>query len=206
VSVDAIAHYSLPDSPYNLWVRDELADHLHLPDDGTKVEVVGGEIIVSPGPDYGHNAIIEDIRHCMSVARVANSSFPWRCAQTQDVNLSEIHDGHTPDLCVVDKETDRQARRIRLKKLLPEHLSLVLEVTSPSNAKKECAQARSALVRRMGTVGLIQQVRVQEHSRSTPGRVESGSALKVRTVSDFGELPAARRTAILSSMSWGAAP
>ncbi|NDU72585.1 hypothetical protein GWI34_08085 [Actinomadura sp. DSM 109109] len=47
-------HRELPDTPYNLWLRDELADVLDLPRDGTRVEIVGGEIIVSPGPDcYG---------------------------------------------------------------------------------------------------------------------------------------------------------
>ena len=38
-NVSAVAHYyTLPDTPYDLW----------LPDDGTRVEVVGGEMVVSP--------------------------------------------------------------------------------------------------------------------------------------------------------------
>ncbi|MGI8328766.1 Uma2 family endonuclease [Actinomadura scrupuli] len=40
----------MPDTPYAMWVRGELAEYLHLPKDGTRVEVVGAEIVVSPGP------------------------------------------------------------------------------------------------------------------------------------------------------------
>jgi len=32
-----------------MWMRDELAGYLHLPKDGTRVEVIGGEIVV-PSP------------------------------------------------------------------------------------------------------------------------------------------------------------
>jgi hypothetical protein len=31
MSVAAVAHFMLPDSPYAMWVRDELAGYLHLP-------------------------------------------------------------------------------------------------------------------------------------------------------------------------------
>jgi hypothetical protein len=50
MGVAAVAHFMLPDSPYAMWVRDELAGYLHLPKDGTRVEVIGGEIVVSPAP------------------------------------------------------------------------------------------------------------------------------------------------------------
>ncbi|MDL4771481.1 MULTISPECIES: Uma2 family endonuclease [Thermomonosporaceae] len=127
-------HYELPDTPYNLWMRDELFEVLRLPHDGTRVEIIGGEIVVSPGPDYAHNAIVQDVQRAMFAAEVLDPSFPWRAVQTQDLNLSDIHDGYIPDLCVLDEETDRQAREAQLKKVLPRHLELVVEVTSPSNA------------------------------------------------------------------------
>ena len=134
VSILATVHHhrELPDTPYNLWLRDELADVLDLPHDGTRVEIIGGEIVVSPGPDMAHNFIVQDIADAVAAARARDASFPWRCIATQDVNLSDIHDGYIPDLCILDEETAAQTRRAQLKKAFPEHLHLVLEVTSPS--------------------------------------------------------------------------
>ncbi|WP_176611783.1 Uma2 family endonuclease [Actinomadura sp. WMMB 499] len=128
------ARHELPDTPYNLWMRDELADLISLPHDGSRVEIIGGEIIVSPGPDMAHNFIVQDLADAFAVARTRDASFPWRCITTQDLNLSDIHDGYIPDLCVLDRTIAAQARREQLKKALPSHLELVLEVTSPSNA------------------------------------------------------------------------
>jgi Uma2 family endonuclease len=127
----------LPDTPYNLWLRDELADLLLLPHDGTRVEIIGGEIVVSPGPEYRHNRIIRQIERCMLTAELGDPSFPWRHVQSQDVNLSDIHDGYIPDLCILHEENDRRAEEEGLKKLLPEHLHLAVEVTSPTNASDD---------------------------------------------------------------------
>ena len=136
VSVIATVHHhrELPDTPYNLWMRDELADVLDLPHDGTRVEIIGGEIVVSPGPDMAHNFIVQDISDAFAAARVRDASFPWRCVATQDLNVSEVHDGYIPDLCVLDERTAVEGRRAQLRKALPAHLELALEVTSPSNA------------------------------------------------------------------------
>ncbi|RFS85660.1 Uma2 family endonuclease [Actinomadura spongiicola] len=136
VSIIAAAcrYHELPDTPYNLWMRDELADALELPHDGTRVEIIGGEMIVSPGPDYGHNAVIRGIQQRFFAAELTDPSFPWRCITTQDVKLSDIHDGYIPDLCVLSVENDKQARTAQLKKLPPRSLELVVEVTSPNNA------------------------------------------------------------------------
>lgn len=139
-------HHELPDTPYNLWMRDELADFLDLPHDGTRVEIIGGEIIVSPGPDMAHNYIVQDVADAFAIARTRDMSFPWRCIATQDLNLSEIHDGYIPDLCVLEKSTADETRRAQLKKALPTHLELVLEVTSPSNAADDRRPGRRRTV------------------------------------------------------------
>ncbi|WP_433326411.1 Uma2 family endonuclease [Spirillospora sp. CA-294931] len=136
MSIAAVAHHRhmLSDTPYNLWLRDGLADELQIPHDGTRVEIIGGEIVVSPGPDYAHNRTVRDIQESLFMGKVTNPAFPWRSVHTQDVNLSDIHDGYIPDLCVVDVEQDEQANAERLKKLRPHQIGLVVEVTSPSNA------------------------------------------------------------------------
>ncbi|MBF6172999.1 Uma2 family endonuclease [Nocardia blacklockiae] len=139
MSVMAVVHRhrELPGDPYDLWVRDELADVLDLPHDGTRVEIIGGEIVVAPGPDFAHNMIVSEIQGPFEVARATGSAFQWRCVQTQDLNLSDIHDGYIPDLCVVDKDVARQARAEALKKILPGQVALTVEVTSPSNAAED---------------------------------------------------------------------
>ncbi|WP_165495282.1 Uma2 family endonuclease [Actinomadura roseirufa] len=127
-------HLELPDTPYNLWMRDELAELMNLPHDGTHVEIIGGEIVVSPGPDYAHNAIIRSIQQKIFAAELADPAFPWRCIFSQDVSLSEIHDGYIPDLCVLSEDNDRKAQAAQVKKVRPQLLELAVEVTSPTNA------------------------------------------------------------------------
>jgi Uma2 family endonuclease len=138
VSVSAVAHFhALPDTPYAMWVREELTDYLHLPKDGTRVEVVGGEIVVSPGPAVDHNLIIEEIHERFVAARLMNTDFPWRCMQSTDLDLLHIKDGYIPDLVVLDAATLTTASKAKAPDLLAEQVSLVVEVTSPSNATND---------------------------------------------------------------------
>jgi hypothetical protein len=125
VSMAAESHHThvLPDSAYNLWLRDELPGMLRLPDDGTRVEIIGGEIVVSPAPDYAHNRIVREIQRGFIAAEIAEQSFPWRCVQTMDLNLSDIRDGYIPDLIVLDSETDSAAAKARVRHLLPDSAS-----------------------------------------------------------------------------------
>ncbi|MDH2391794.1 Uma2 family endonuclease [Streptomyces sp. HNM0663] len=134
MSVEAVFHYTLPDTPYAMWVRDELHAYLRLPEDGTRVEVVGGEIIVSPGPTFDHNAIVADIQEGLILAKAGDSAFPWRAVQTTDLNLVEIGDGYIPDLIVMDADIVAEARAAKSKHPFSHQLDLVVEVTSPTNA------------------------------------------------------------------------
>jgi Uma2 family endonuclease len=134
MSVAAVAHFMLPDSPYAMWVRGELADYLHLPKDGTRVEVIGGEIVVSPGPTVDHNGIVRDIERGLFAAELADPAFIWRSIQTTDVNLFEIGDGYIPDLIVLEADILTEARTAAARHLLPHQIDLVVEVTSRSNA------------------------------------------------------------------------
>ncbi|MFC4906440.1 Uma2 family endonuclease [Actinomadura gamaensis] len=135
VSVMAVVHrhQPLPADPYELWLRDELGDLLGIPHDGTRVEIVGGEIVVSPGPDFAHNLIVSDLQDAFAAAKAVGQAAGWRCVQTQDVNLSEIHEGYIPDLCVMSEADVQKARSRRSSKILPDELTLAVEVTSRSN-------------------------------------------------------------------------
>ncbi|MCP2343867.1 Uma2 family endonuclease [Actinomadura rupiterrae] len=114
-------------------MSDELGDILDIPHDGTRVEIVGGEIVVSPGPDFAHNLIVSDLQDAFAAAKAVGQALGWRCVQTQDVNLSEIHEGYIPDLCVMSQADVRRAKDRRSTKILPDELTLAVEVTSRSN-------------------------------------------------------------------------
>jgi Uma2 family endonuclease len=127
----------MPGSPYEMWARGELAEYLRLPKDGTRVEIVGGVVSVSPGPDIDHAAIVSDIQKGLVLAEAASSGFPWRPLQGADLNLVDIGDGYVPDLTVLDQEILLRARSSRATHVYPYQLQLAVEVTSRSNARKD---------------------------------------------------------------------
>lgn len=119
----------LPDTPYALWARGELDDHLHRP---FRVEVIGGEIVVSPAPTLEHGGIVQDIAESVVEARIGKPSFPWMCIQGTGLDLVGIRDGYIPDLMILDAESLREARRARARHLVPDQVEVVVEVTSPT--------------------------------------------------------------------------
>ena len=137
MGVALIRNYTLSDTPYALWVRGELADELHLPNDGTRVEVVGGEICVSPSPTLDHNYILDDIHDALHDARTTDPDFRWTAARTSDLNLVPSKEGCIPDLNILDREVRLDTRRRKAKRLLPEEVEAVVEVTSPRNADND---------------------------------------------------------------------
>ncbi|GAA1958948.1 Uma2 family endonuclease [Kitasatospora viridis] len=137
MSVLAYGQWALPDTPYALWARGELAEYLHVPDDGTRVEVIGGEFVVSPAPVYPHAGILTDISDAFGFAKRIDPGFRWRSVQTVNLDLISIGDGYIPDMVVVDRETDLQSRADEVLHVYPEQLQLVVEVTSQSNARSD---------------------------------------------------------------------
>lgn len=127
----------LPDTPYRMWVRQELDDYLHLPDDGSRVEIINGEIVVSPAPEYAHNAEISDVSDAFAVARYRDPAFGWRAVQTTGLDLIEIMDGYIPDLLIISTEVHAEALRTRTRYLVPGQVDLAVEATSKSNAASD---------------------------------------------------------------------
>ena len=131
----AVAKYhTLSDTPYALWVRGELADELHLPDDGTRVEVIGGEIVVSPAPVFRHNLIAKAIDRAMYAAETADPGFRWESVQASELNLVPVKDGCIPDLIIMDKRAVEKIDDEDRRHALPHEVEAVVEITSPSNA------------------------------------------------------------------------
>ena len=126
----------LPDTPYNLWVRGELDDHVDAPE-GSRIEIIGGEVVVSPPPGLPHNAIAGDINYAAVRAHVLRPDFAWRTDQGSGLSLVGVGDGFVPDLMILDEEVYLAARRSKVRTLVPDQVEMVVEVTSYSNAKND---------------------------------------------------------------------
>ncbi|MGI5167715.1 Uma2 family endonuclease [Spirillospora sp. CA-253888] len=124
---------ALPDTPYNMWANGELDDFVHAPE-GSKVEVIGGRIVVSPAPVVRHNTIIYAVSDALTFARAGNPGFPWRPIQTSRVGFTGIGDGYVPDLIVLDAAMLVEAEDADVQGFVPDQIEMAVEVTSPGNA------------------------------------------------------------------------
>lgn len=105
------------------------ADLLALPDDGTKREVVHGELLVSPAPRMGHQRVVGRLLHLL---------FEYLARHP----IGEVHPGGNlhvgadslviPDLLVIDLESARSGDWTWVKRPL-----LVVEVLSASTARQD---------------------------------------------------------------------
>lgn len=139
VTTTAVAHYyhDLPDDPYKLWLHGELAEAMGVPNDGSRVEIINGEIVVSPGPRVGHNVIVQDISDAFAVRRATDRDFPWRCLQGTDVKVKLEREAYIPDLVCIEEKFLNEPRLADARALAPDHIGLVLEVTSKENAEQD---------------------------------------------------------------------
>lgn len=124
----------LPDTPYRLWERGELHEVLALPHDGTRVEVIDGEIYVSPAPVMPHNRIIDKIAEAFWAARAADPECVWECTQGMGLRVPERETGCVPDLIVAESEILNAAWEAGAPYLTPDQVEMTVEVTSKSNA------------------------------------------------------------------------
>ncbi|MFI0452619.1 Uma2 family endonuclease [Actinomadura sp. 6N118] len=124
----------LPDTAYNMWVRGELHDFLHLPNDGTRVEIIGGEIAVSPAPTVRHAIIVQDISNALTRAHHENPEFPWRLLQVTQLTPVGPDGGYIPDLVVLDAAMLKDADDADVPGFVPDQIEMAVEVTSPSRA------------------------------------------------------------------------
>ncbi|MGC0315562.1 Uma2 family endonuclease [Kitasatospora acidiphila] len=137
MSVLAHGQWALPDSPYAMWVRGELDEYLRLPDDGTRVEVIGGEFVVSHAAGYPHAGILTDLTGAFEYAKRTDPGFQWRAVQTINLDLVDIGDGYIPDMVVVPRDIDLRNRVDNVLYVYPEQVQMAVEVTSESNARND---------------------------------------------------------------------
>lgn len=144
MGVPAIAHFVLPERAYDLWVEGRLLEALGIPDDKrTRVEIIGGEIVVSPAPFLDHAYIVSIIQEAFFRRRMTSADYPWRVAQVVDFNLPRISDGYIPDLIVLTEDDFRAAAVARSRNLTAKQIGMVVEVTSKWTAVNDREPGRS---------------------------------------------------------------
>ncbi|WP_067490269.1 Uma2 family endonuclease [Actinomadura hibisca] len=133
ITVQYIDPTLLPDTPYNMWVNGELDDFVHAPE-GSKVEVIGGQIVVSPPALPEHNGMVADIIDALADARADRPGFPWGFDINSGLSFIGTGKGFVPDLTIMSREAVLAVRKAQVKKIVPDQVELVVEVTSASNA------------------------------------------------------------------------
>ncbi|TMR18689.1 Uma2 family endonuclease [Nonomuraea turkmeniaca] len=126
----------LPSSPYQMWVDGELHDYLHIPHDGSRVEIIDGEIVVSPGPRLMHQVICSEITEIIGRARM-DASYRWRSLVGNGLNFVAEENAYIPDVTILDTEVMQEALRLGQMHLITDQAEMVVEVTSPSTAKRD---------------------------------------------------------------------
>ncbi|MFD7908612.1 Uma2 family endonuclease [Kitasatospora sp. NPDC059747] len=116
----------MPDDPYVMWCRGELAEHFRLPYD-LRIEVLDGVLAVLPALDDSGVGILLDVE------RAVESACSWRVLRQVKVDLAEIENGYIPDLAVVGREAG-ECRQMR-ETVRSGDLELAVEVTSSFNAE-----------------------------------------------------------------------
>lgn len=128
----------VPDSPYRMWLQGTLGEFLHVPD-GSRVEIIDGEVVVSPAPVFRHARTIQAITREFERKLLLDASYRWRCYQSAGLNFIAESNGYIPDLIVMDADTDDEAWTSSAAYLLPDQIELVVEATSCSNARQDRA-------------------------------------------------------------------
>lgn len=123
---------------FDLWASGELLEELGIRDDGrVRVEIIGGEIVVSPGPTIDHGGIVRDLERALMRKEFADPHFPWASAQNADFLLERVADGFIPDLVILDAAVYREVRKAKARFLTPTQIAMAVEVTSRWNANED---------------------------------------------------------------------
>lgn len=138
---------ALPDTPYALWASGELDDFLHLPE-GSRAEIIGGEIVVSPTPTVAHGNMIHRISSAIDRAKFNDETYPWTARQVMTLNLAGFEQGYIPDLIVAEDAVFQAAGDTDEVELRPDEIELVVEVTSRNLAVHDRPPAKDRTLRK----------------------------------------------------------
>ncbi|MFI0373111.1 Uma2 family endonuclease [Actinomadura sp. 1N219] len=125
------------DTLYGMWVRGEVDDLLDLPFEGLRVEIIGGQIVVSPAPGVPHAFILGRISQAFTFASLKDPEFTWEAIQVVNLCQESAHQAYIPDLLVLQKDLLEAANEALAFGLVPDEIELAIEVTSPSNSEQD---------------------------------------------------------------------
>ena len=130
-------------APYSEWTVDMVHD---LPDDGNRIEVIDGELLVSPAPSYLHQEAVMQLYKIL--LPYVQSIGQHIVVAPASVTFSERREVQ-PDLFVLPKRRGRRPTRLEdVRKV-----TLVVEVVSPNTERAD----------RTTKKGLYQEERVPEY-------------------------------------------
>ncbi|OLT18239.1 hypothetical protein BJF79_17410 [Actinomadura sp. CNU-125] len=132
----------LPDTPYNLWVRGELDEYIDAPE-GSRVEIIEGEIVVSPAPTLAHGTPIRYITRAFERAKFDDPDFPWEAQQMTELNLVGVWQAFIPDLVITTGEILQAASDADLPRLVSDEIEMAVEVTSKNGKGDDLPPKRS---------------------------------------------------------------
>jgi hypothetical protein len=102
-----------------------------------RVEIIGGEIVVSPGPYVQHAIIAVDIQKAFFRRELPEPDFPWRVLQTVDFDLTDIRDGYIPDLIVLGQTDLDAVSEANARHVTAVQIGMAIEITSRATAAED---------------------------------------------------------------------
>ncbi len=130
-------------APYSEWTVDMVHD---LPDDGNRIEVIDGELLVSPAPSYLHQeAVMQLYKILLPYVQSIGQHIVVAPASVTFSQRREVQ----PDLFVLPKRRGRRPTRFEDVR----EVTLVVEVVSPNTERADRTTKR----------GLYQDERVPEY-------------------------------------------
>jgi len=139
----------LPDSPYRMWIDGTLGDYVPLPD-GYRVEIVGGDMVISPGAPLSHNFIIHAFVEAAAVRRSIEPSYRIAAMGTTGFDLEPIQEAYIPDILLLDYDHLLDIMNEGVRYVRPSDILMAVEITSRTNARIDRAPGPQ-LVRADGT-------------------------------------------------------
>ena len=148
------------------WRFDELDE---LPDDGSRYEVVDGNLVVTPPPNQLHQVVSRRLQ------RAIEATMPSGWEVFTDFSLPMGTDGRVPDLAVV--RVDVEASRSNRNPYAPSAFGLVGEVVSPRTRKTD-GFAKPGEYAEVG-IPIYWRIELDPHPRLHAYSLQNGSYVEV---------------------------
>jgi len=107
------------------------------PPEGTRLELIDGELVMSPTPSLGHSQVIDAMLNQLFEVKRRHD---WIAHTKVTVRIPATRERLIPDLAIAARE----ARQLSEWELAPEGVLLAVEVVSPSSGRRDRELKRRA--------------------------------------------------------------